>query len=95
MNIQVRGRRLKRLLIAGGLVAVLSACAVAVVLWPNDELNAPTEQVVTVAPKPIQITSDILFLGNTFWGRYTHEYAMKSSLGYEYPFSRLHVFVWD
>lgn len=90
MNIQVRGRRLKRLLIAGGLVAVLSACAVAVVLWPNDELNAPTEQVVTVAPKPIQITSDILFLGNTFWGRYTHEYAMKSSLGYEYPFSRLH-----
>ena len=90
MNIRVRGRERRWPFIVGGLVVVIGICIAVWGLWSNREPYTPAEQAIVTTPRPIQITSDILFLGNTFWGRYTHEYAMKSSLGYEYPFSRLH-----
>ena len=41
---------------------------------------------------PIGLSSDVLFFGNTFWGRYINDWSMASSLKYQYPFSRLNEF---
>lgn len=53
--------------------------------------TAPTQQ-VKVAPKPIGISSNTLFTGNTFWGRYINDWSMASPLKTAYPFSRLKEF---
>lgn len=90
MTIQVRGRRRRWPFVVGGVIILVSTCLIAWTVWPRDELSAPAPDVSTPAPSPVAVTSDVLFLGNTFWGRYTHEYAMKSPLGHAYPFSRLH-----
>lgn len=47
---------------------------------------------VAVLPKPNSISSNVLFLGNTFWGRYINDWSMASDLKYKYPFSRLSEF---
>lgn len=73
---------------------IVSAGVVAVV-W-NWQTHAPS--VVQNAdsakkiPQPSSISSNILFLGNTFWGRYINDWSTASSLKYEYPFSRLSEF---
>lgn len=90
MTIQVRGRRRIWPFVVGGVIILVGTCLIAWTVWPRDEPSAPAPDVSTPAPSPVAVTSDVLFLGNTFWGRYTHEYAMKSPLGYAYPFSRLH-----
>lgn len=43
-------------------------------------------------PQPTEISSNVLFLGNIFWGRYINDWSMASPLQYEYPFSRLNEF---
>jgi hypothetical protein len=43
-------------------------------------------------PQPKSIYSNMLFTGNTFWGRYTNDWSMDSPLKYAYPFSRLNEF---
>jgi hypothetical protein len=50
--------------------------------------NHATEQAVAEAV-PKSIVSKTAFFGTTFWGRYMNDWAMKSSLKYAYPFSRL------
>lgn len=48
------------------------------------------DQIVEVKkPVPTSISSNVLFLGNTFWGRYINDWSMASDLKYKYPFSRL------
>ena len=85
-------RRLRRIwpFVVGGVIILVGTCLIAWTVWPRGEPSAPAPDVSTPAPSPVAVTSDVLFLGNAFWGRYTHEYAMKSPLGYAYPFSRLH-----
>lgn len=90
MTIQVRERSHLWPMVAGVIVVVIGICMVLWAVWPRESSPVPPAQTVAPDPTPISITSDILFLGNTFWGRYTHEYAMKSPLGYAYPFSGLH-----
>jgi poly-gamma-glutamate synthesis protein (capsule biosynthesis protein) len=51
--------------------------------------NVPSKSKV---PQTKLVSSNILFLGNTFWGRYINDWSMASSLKYEYPFSRLNEF---
>lgn len=63
-------------------------------------LNRPTatesseNKSVTVKPEPktAGISSNVLFLGNTYWGRYINDWSMASKLKYAYPFSRLNEF---
>jgi poly-gamma-glutamate synthesis protein (capsule biosynthesis protein) len=43
-------------------------------------------------PRAVSLESRILFMGNTFWGRYINDWSMASDLGYAYPFSRLNEF---
>jgi len=57
------------------------------------------DSVVEVSPtktqkivQPNSISSNVLFLGNTYWGRYINDWSMASSLKYKYPFSRLNEF---
>ncbi len=90
MTIQVKGRRRLWVPIAIGVLVLAAACVAAWLLWPKGT-GAPSSQQTTTVPmaEPVAVSSNILFLGNSFWGRYTQEYAAKSPLGYAYPFSRL------
>ena len=47
---------------------------------------------VKPAPSISQINSNMLFMGNSFWGRYINDWSMASSLKTAYPFSRLSEF---
>lgn len=44
------------------------------------------------APVPTGVSSNALFFGNVYWGRYINDWSMASSLKTAYPFSRLNEF---
>ncbi len=77
---------------------VLLAAAVVYGLWrmmadshPHTTLSpGSTNQVTTVSPK--SISSNVLFTGNVYWGRYINDWSQASSLKTAYPFSRLNEF---
>jgi len=81
-------------LVVFGLILTL-ALAVVIFLMFNQKPNT-IENTVAInqptTPKPIEVSSDILFFGNTYWGRYINDWSMASSLKYKYPFSRLDEF---
>ena len=71
----------------------LLACGAGVLL--AIDLGAPSvdNQIKVVKiPQPNSISSNVLFTGNTYWGRYINDWSMASPLKYEYPFSRLNEF---
>lgn len=45
--------------------------------------------------KPVSVESKVFFAGNSFWGRYTNDAAMKTEDPYEFPFARLKEFERD
>ncbi|MDR0397631.1 MAG: CapA family protein [Candidatus Nomurabacteria bacterium] len=61
---------------------------------PDADLAEPT-QVAKLEPKITGVQSRVLFLGNTFWGRYINDWSNQSGQGVKYPFSRLHEFERD
>ena len=83
-----------RIWLAASIVLIL-VCVALVVLWANNT-GAPQSinKVVAIkpTPKPKNISSNVLFLGNTYWGRYINDWSMASPLKYSYPFSRLNEF---
>jgi len=85
----------KILLIA---IAVIVLSAVGTISWLSISGSgvvrpAKNKQVIVAkAPQPKSISSNILFMGNTFWGRYMDDWSMTSPLKYKYPFSRLNEF---
>lgn len=82
------------ILIAGLLIGIVSFVALFVLRQSfRRELEARGHLVVVPsAPKPISVSSKMLFAGTTFWGRYINDWSMASELKYAYPFSRLHEF---
>jgi poly-gamma-glutamate synthesis protein (capsule biosynthesis protein) len=56
--------------------------------------GTPDDKTITVKPTPktTSVSSNVLFLGNTYWGRYINDWSMASKLKYAYPFSRLNEF---
>jgi hypothetical protein len=62
----------------------------------NSNRPRPTKEnvatVVVKVPQPTSIYSNVLFMGNTFWGRYMNDWSMASPLKTAYPFSRLNEF---
>lgn len=54
--------------------------------------SSQTTETQKAAAKPESLKSDSLFMGDVFWGRYMHQWAMASPLKTAYPFSRLHEF---
>lgn len=83
----------KRLII----ISLIGAIVVAVALIANQLLtkSKPTSPLVVsqpaIQPKPkiTGLESKMLFMGNAFWGRYTHDKSMASPLKYQFPFARL------
>lgn len=81
-----------------GVVVVLSALGVAGGIhvygtYMPQRMTSPsqtTEQ--PKAPQPVSISSNTLYTGNIFWGRYINDWSMKSPLQTAYPFSRLNEF---
>ena len=55
-------------------------------------INMPSDSTAVVEAKAKSISSNVLFFGNTYWGRYINDWSMASSLKYTYPFSRLNEF---
>jgi len=60
----------------------------------SSSVQSTTVQSVTKTKVPYAVTasSNTLFFGNAYWGRYINEWSQKSGLGYAYPFSRLNEF---
>lgn len=54
---------------------------------PSSQTQTPPKQ-----PQPVSISSNTLYTGNIFWGRYINDWSMKSPLKTAYPFSRLNEF---
>jgi len=85
------------------IVLIIIACVLIVIAlafvwwWRVKPVTAPSstqnsQLISKTLPAPKSISSNVLFLGNTFWGRYINDWSMASSLKYEYPFSRLNEF---
>lgn len=76
-------------------ITLLVICGVVALFW-SSQTGAPQPRnqaaVVKPTPQPKTISSNVLFLGNTYWGRYINDWSMASPLKYQYPFSRLSEF---
>ena len=75
--------------------AILAMAFILVVEFFIFSASAPSaDNIVKVKPviKPQSVTSNVLFTGNIFWGRYINDWSQASDLKYAYPFSRLNEF---
>ena len=74
-------------------VVIFACISVGIFLLAFSQSRAPSaSQRAKISPPvshAVSLKSDILFLGNTFWGRKTQEASAESPLKYAYPFSRL------
>src|SRR5664279_1179066 len=57
---------------------------------PEPDKNAP--KAVVVEAKPQTFSSNMLFMGDVYWGRYINDWSQASPLKTAYPFSRLNEF---
>lgn len=97
--LEVQPRRRVRRRIAIFIIVVIGLAALGYGTWWVYQNNfAPVEHITqqvsepAPVPRPESIYSNVLFTGNTFWGRYTNDWSMDSQLKYAYPFSRLSEF---
>lgn len=79
------------------LLTIGSFCFYQFVYLNPTKVNKPTKHTAverSLAPKimPINAQSQMAVFGNSFWGRYTNDWAMVSPLKTAYPFSRLNEF---
>jgi poly-gamma-glutamate synthesis protein (capsule biosynthesis protein) len=78
------------------MLVVIGAVIVATVWSRQTSAPSAEQNLYTInqnqTPKPKTISSNVLFLGNTFFGRYIDDWSMASNLKYAYPFSRLNEF---
>lgn len=93
MTLRVKQKKYWWVWVLGGLLfAVL--CVTGWFLWLY--LTQTPKGVETIkeppAPHITEITSNSLFMGNIYWGRYTNDRSQASELKTAYPFSRLHEF---
>lgn len=76
-------------------LAFVSVAAL-IILWPmTQNLVAPSSSNSTEVLKitqPKSFSSNVLFTGNIYWGRYINDWSLLSPLKYQYPFSRLSEF---
>ena len=73
-------------------IAAFLILALLMILALSQNLSAPsTTDVKTVAKalQPVSLSSNTLFTGNVYWGRYINDWSRASTLSYQYPFSRL------
>lgn len=95
MELLVRKKkRIALLLFVAGTVFLVTGVGIAGWWLMGRNAGSPTAstQQIKTDPKPVKITSNTLFTGNTFWGRYINDWSMASPLKTAYPFSRLKEF---
>ena len=80
--------------VSTAVVVVVAGAVVAFLAFQMPKASSPTSQVgpEKQPPKPLSVSANTLFLGDVYWGRYVNDWAMKSDLKTEYPFSRLNEF---
>ena len=86
-----------KVLLLHGLIVVALVSAGAFWLWwfshsIVEVKNLSNEQPGQEVSRVVSIASDVLFTGNSFWGRYTNDAAQKTKEPYKFPFARLHEF---
>ncbi len=59
---------------------------------PDSTVTSSPTRTSPPVPNPAKATADLLFLGDTFWGRFVEQEARASGLDTSYPFSRLDEF---
>lgn len=61
---------------------------------PSSTINSKSiqQEIVTPAEKPNKVSTNILFMGDVFWGRYIDDWSKASDLKLQYPFSGLSSF---
>lgn len=87
-------RRYRWYLIGGMLCVALVGVGIYMAARPQPVVQ-PTISSETRTSRPAQprvLTSRMLIMGNSFWGRYTNDWAMAHPLKQTYPFSRLNEF---
>lgn len=94
LNIKWGSHRLWRIVASGILLVVVAAgVATALSIFAPQASSPTTNTAQPIEPaKPVAIKANTLFVGDTYWGRYVNDWAMKSDLKTEYPFSRLNEF---
>lgn len=92
-----RGRRLWPFV--AGIVLLVVAGSIGWWVWSHQQStpkssqrDARSQTSVTTKPSIAKISSNSLFTGNIYWGRYLNDWSKASNLGTAYPFSRLHEF---
>lgn len=96
MQIQKK-RNYRWWIVAGASLIVLAGLGIGTAIYLQADKNIPqhTAPVETPLPVPVSVSSNTLFFGNLYWGRYINEWSMKSPLKEAYPFSRLNEFKRD
>ncbi len=77
-----------------GLACILLICTL-VIWFLSRNLSAPSvdgDEMALKIPQPVSMSSNVLFTGNIYWGRYINDWSMASPLVFQYPFSRLNEF---
>lgn len=74
------------------LISLVIACFAVVLFAAKTSAPIPVDSVFEQKVTPKSFSSNILFTGNTYWGRYINDWSMASPLKYAYPFSRLNEF---
>lgn len=77
------------------LIAVIVVGLYQLISISTQPTSSKLESPILDQPEPariVSIQSKMLFTGNSFWGRYTNEWAMKQTDRYAAPFSRLKEF---
>ena len=89
-------RLLSTLALVGLLAAGCSQPGTAPARAPDPVPDSTATSSATQSPPPAPVatvaTADLLFLGDTFWGRFVEQESRASDLGTGYPFSRLDAF---
>lgn len=91
----IRNRRSHWRIWLTAFITLLVICgAVFIFFAPKATTPSSNSQIpiAKIMPQPKAISSNVLFLGNTYWGRYINDWSMASPLKYAYPFSRLNEF---
>lgn len=91
---RVQRKRSKTFMTAIILAGVLVIGVGALIGWQSIKpvKEAPATVQTPPAPQPVGVSSNTLFFGNVFWGRYINDWSMASPLKTAYPFSRLSEF---
>lgn len=92
---RIHQRRNRVWWIAGIVVALILVGIFTWALWASyapKSISTTTSRQELPKPKPVSISSNTLFFGNVYWGRYINDWSMKSDLKTAYPFSRLNEF---